>query len=294
MRLSTLLTIPLVLMSCSETTYDFDLQGHRGARGLAPENTIQSFITAIDHGVNTIELDLVVSSDRKLVVSHEPWFHHSISSHPDGTPVTEEEQHGLNLFEMSYEEIRQYDVGKRGNPNFPEQRPADAVKPLLRDAVTAIEAYTAENSLPPVSYNMETKSRADWYDRYVPQPDEFVRLIYSELTELGILERTTIQSFDPATLQVLRQIDPDVTQAILVSDSTSIPDMITRIGYTPEIWSPNFQRVTPRLIRDAHERGMKVIPWTINDTREMRRQLDMGVDGIITDYPDRVARLHSR
>ncbi|MEX2602152.1 MAG: glycerophosphodiester phosphodiesterase family protein [Balneolaceae bacterium] len=281
-------------MSCSETTYDFDLQGHRGARGLAPENTIQSFLTALDHGVDTIELDLVVSNDRQLVVSHEPWFHHSITSRPDGAPVTEAEQHDLNLFEMDYDEIRQFDVGRRGNPNFPEQQPAEAVKPLLREAVQAIEAYTIENNLPPVYYNMETKSNADWYGRYVPQPEEFVQLIYSELAELAILDRTTIQSFDPATLQALRQIDPDVSQAILVSDSTSIPNMIHQIGYTPEIWSPNYQRVTPRVLQDAHRRGMKVIPWTINETKEMKRQLNMGVDGIITDYPNRAAGLHNR
>jgi glycerophosphoryl diester phosphodiesterase len=271
-----------------EATYDYDLQGHRGARGLLPENTIPSFLKAIDYGVDTIEFDLVVTADNQILISHEPWFDHQISSKPDGNPVTEEEQMMLNIYQMTYLETRQFDVGKRGHAGFPEQEPMEITKPLMRDAIVAIENYVEEQGLNPVQYNIETKSRPEWYGEYVPQPDEFSRLLYDELAELDILDRVIIQSFDPATLIAMREIDPDVVQAMLVYEEDQTIDRYVEIlGYTPEIWSPHYELVTPELVAEAHDRGMTIIPWTINERDEMIRQLEMGVDGIITDYPNR-------
>ena len=291
------LLILMIITACTfeETTRDFDLQGHRGARGLLPENTIPSFLIAIDHGVDTIELDLVVTKDRQILISHEPWFHHHISSKPDGTPVTEDEQMNFNIFEMTFEETQQFDVGKRGHVNFPNQQPMEVTKPLLRDAIRAIEAYTQELDLPSVAYNIETKSAPDYYGVMYPHPEEFARLLYEELTELHVefdlFHRTIIQSFDPATLIEFRELNNEIDQAILVSDETSIEEYIDTLGFTPEIWSSNFRLTTPEIVEEAHQRGMKVIPWTINTVHEMRRQLEMGVDGIITDYPDSAAVL---
>lgn len=292
MRSLFILTIIILLTACSyeDSMKQFDLQGHRGARGLLPENTIPGFLLAVDLGVNTLELDLVVTRDQKLLVSHEPWFHHNTSSKPDGTPVTEEEQLSFNIFEMSFEEAQRFDVGKRGHVLFPKQQPREAKKPLLTDVIRTVEAYTAENNLPPVAYNIETKSDPEQYGIWYPYPETFAQLLYQELSILqedyDLFDRIIIQSFDPATLIEFRKLNPDIKLAMLVADDRSIDSYVTTLGFVPEIWSPNFRLLTTEFISEAHTRGMKVIPWTVNTVDEMRNQLDMGVDGFITDYPD--------
>ncbi len=296
-RFISITILSLLIFACSyqETRYQFDLQGHRGARGLLPENTIPSFLIALDHGVDTIEFDLVVTKDRELLISHEPWFHHHISTKPDGSPVTPDEQMNYNIFEMTYEETQLFDVGMRGHENFPEQQPMQVTKPLMRDAIRAIEAYAEQQGLPPVFYNIETKSNPEHYGIMYPYPDEYAKLLYDELMilhqEFDLFDRIIIQSFDPATLIEFRLLNDRIAQAILVSRDDPMQAYLDRLGYTPEIWSPNYNLVTPIMVEEAHSRGMLVIPWTINTTEEMRQQLEMGVDGIITDYPDRAAVL---
>ena len=291
MKNYTLLLFILLLISCSsagEQTYDYDLQGHRGARGLVPENTIPSFLRAIDEGVDTVELDIVVTGDSLLLVSHEPWFNHSISSRADGSPVTEDEEMSLNIFEMTFEETQAYDVGSRGNANFPDQQPMDVTKPLLSEAIIAVETYIEEQNLDPVKYNIETKSEPDWYGVYSPLPDVFAHLLYDQVVALDIIDRVIVQSFDPATLIAMREIDPDVTLAMLVHEESQTVERMTEIlGFTPDIWSPNHNLVTPLLVAKAEQEGMELIPWTINNRAQMIRLLEMGVDGIITDYPNR-------
>lgn len=267
---------------------ELDIQGHRGARGLLPENTVPSFIKALEWGVNTLELDLVVSKDSQLVVSHEPWFHHHISSHPDGRPVSADEAMSLNMFEMTYDEIRAFDVGRRGHVNFPDQIPVEVYKPALSEVVAAVEAWLHQNEKPPVWYNIETKSLPEYYDTYTPQPDVFARLLLSEINRLGIRNRAVVQSFDVNTLIELRKLDARIPQALLVYNLDSLEANLDQLGYVPEIYSPYYRLVDENLIADAAAKGMRVIPWTINSTEEMQRLIDLGVDGIITDYPNRV------
>ena len=297
MKLISFLVTGILLTSCSmnDSRTDFDLQGHRGARGLMPENTIPGFLKAMDLGVNTIEMDLVVTSDEELLVSHEPWFSHLFTTHPTGEPVTEEEERTLNIYQMTYEETQQYDVGMRINPNFPHQQPMEVTKPLFRDAVQAVEQYAQENNLQKPFYNIETKSDPRYYGERVPMPETFARLLNQELErldeEFDIMDRVIIQSFDPQTLIEFRKLNDTADLAMLVSNSQTIESAIDTLGFVPDIWSPNYSLVTPELVAEAAERDMRVIPWTINTVDEMRRQLEMGVDGIITDYPDSAAVL---
>jgi len=286
----------LILIACTGNreqpkTYKFDLQGHRGVRGLLPENTIPSFLKAVEIGVNTLELDLVVTGDRNLLISHEPWFNHKISTKPDGTTVAKSEAMDLNIYEMTYDETQQYDVGKRGNPDFPNQQPMEVTKPLLNDAVAAVENYVEKNDMVPVYYNIETKSKPEHYRVRVPEPEIFAQLVYDELSGLGILDRVIIQSFDVNTLIAMRNIDPEVTLALLVDNRDGLDINLKKLGFTPDIYSLYYPFMNPGLIEDAEKMNMKVIPWTINDISEMKRQLEMGVDGIITDYPDRAVTL---
>ncbi|MDX1642285.1 MAG: glycerophosphodiester phosphodiesterase family protein, partial [Balneolaceae bacterium] len=230
------------------------------------------------------------------LVSHEPWFHHDISMKPDGSPVAEEEEMSLNIYKMTYEETQQFDVGMGVHPRFPDQQKINVQKPLLEDAIRAVENYVQEQDLTPVNYNIEMKSESDLYDLYYPQPEEFAQLLNTLLMDLdeefNLEERIIIQSFDPAALIAFREVNPDVKLAMLVYDNRSIQEYIDVLGFTPAIWSPDYDLVTSEMVNEAHERGMKVIPWTVNAKDEMERLLAMGVDGIITDYPDRAAEIH--
>ena len=293
MKFQIFLVFALLLFSgCNSTEitydYDYDLQGHRGARGLLPENTIPAFMKAVDLGVNTLELDLVVTKDGKLLVSHEPWFNHQISSKPDGTPVTEVEAMELNIYEMTYNETQAFDVGIRGNPGFPDQEPIEVLKPLFREVAIAVETYTREHDLPLIHYNVETKSQPKWYGVYTPLPETFAEILYKELTALDLLDRVIVQSFDPATLIAMRELDPEIPLAMLVYEEyQTIDRMSDQLGFTPEVWSPNYSLVTEGLVARTNRDEIRLIPWTVNDPDEMVRLLEMGVDGIITDYPDR-------
>lgn len=292
--------ILVVLTSCSKpvetpvTSMDInhiaiptpDLQGHRGARGLLPENTVPSFIKALELGVTTLELDLVVSRDSVLVVSHEPWFNPDISSHPDGTLVTPEEARMLNMFLMDYSEIQKFDVGSRGNSKFPDQLPTPAYKPTLAEVVNSAEEWLSENDKPSVWYNIETKSDPSEYDSYYPQPDTFAELLVNEIFRLGIADRSVVQSFDPNTLIAVRNIEPRIHLALLVENQDPVAQNIDRLGFIPEIYSPYYQFVDSVMVDEVHTRKMRLIPWTINNSAEMKRLLELGVDGIISDYPN--------
>ncbi len=273
----------------------FDLQGHRGARGLMPENTIPAFRRALELGVTTLEMDVVVSADSQVVVSHEPWMSSVICTRPDGTPVPPGRDEEFNLFKMPYAEIARFDCGRRGHPDFPEQEPVAAPKPLLRDVLRMAEAYAAEHDRAPIFYNIETKARPAWDGTFHPSPERFTELLYAVVEEAGVADRTTIQSFDPRTLRVARELDPSLGLALLVGRAGGpLAENVERLGFTPTIYSPDYRLVDRALIEAAHERGMEVIPWTVNERADMERLQRLGVDGLITDYPDRALFLLER
>ena len=194
----------------------FDVQGHRGARGLLPENTLPAFARALALGVTTLELDLAVSADRELVVSHEPWMSAEICRLPDGRPIRPDEEQDFKLFEMDYAEIAAFDCGSAGHPRFPEQRAQPARKPLLREVFALGEAYAAETGRP-VFYNVETKTQPERDGRFHPEPEPFVRLIAAEANRAGTGHRTTLQSFDVRTLQAAARLDLAFRLALLVA-----------------------------------------------------------------------------
>lgn len=272
---------------------DFDLQGHRGARGLLPENSLPGFALALDLGVTTLELDTVISADGEVVVSHEPWMSHEICSHPDGRPVLSREERKLNLFRMDYAEIASFDSGIRGHPRFPDQRATPAYKPLLKDVFELSESHTFGKDS--IRYNIETKSREAWVGRYCPSPKEFVERLWEVIDQAGVADRTTIQSFDVRTLQAAQELKLPVRLSLLVerpvrqalhSGLRYFRNGVDALGFLPEVYSPDHTLVTPETIRSAHDQGVRIVPWTVNDSRRMIHLIRMGVDGLITDYPD--------
>ncbi|MEM6337568.1 MAG: glycerophosphodiester phosphodiesterase [Bacteroidota bacterium] len=266
-----------------------DLQGHRGARGLMPENTVPSFLEALRYGMTTMELDLAVSADSQLVVSHEPWFSDVICRRPDGQDVAPADT--SSIFQLPYAEVRRYDCGSRPNPRFPEQRLMPAPKPTLTEVVEAVDGAAMVRGVPLPWYNIETKSRPSWEPTHQPDPATFAQLVYDELRRLNLLDRATVQSFDVRTLQAMRAIDPEVILVLLDGTSGDVQAMVDTLGFVPAIYSPYFLFVNPDMIQTARDLGMRVVPWTVNDESAMRTLLDAGVDGIITDYPDRLRRV---
>ncbi len=265
----------------------FDLQGHRGARGLLPENSIPSFKKALELGVRTVEMDVVVTADSQVLISHEPWFSSVICSTPEGDPIEEEDERSYNVYQMTYDEAAAFDCGSRGNRLFETQQPEAVHKPRLDSAIQVLERYAEDVDRPAPRYNVEIKSRPAFDETFTPDPQSFARLVYEVVTDGGVKDRTTIQSFDPRPLQVLRDVDSSLTLALLVDNDLGFAANLERLGFTPPIYSPHQRLVDQSLVDSAHALEMKVIPWTVNEPDAMRRLLALGVDGLITDYPDR-------
>jgi glycerophosphoryl diester phosphodiesterase len=267
----------------------FDLQGHRGCRGLMPENTIPAMLHAMDLGVTTLELDVVISADGKVVVSHEPWMSSEIATKEDGKQVIHAEEKNLNMFRMNYTEIQKFDVGLKPHPRFPDQKKMKVVKPLLTDVIDSIKTYATQKGIAPPRWNIETKSLPSGDNIYHPSPSVFVDLLLNVIRDKKITSIVTIQSFDIRTLQYIHNIDPSVSVALLIedNDTRTLNKQLDELGFVPSVYSPHYSLVNNELIQECHRQGIKVVPWTVNDSGKMKQLVKMGIDGLITDYPDR-------
>jgi glycerophosphoryl diester phosphodiesterase len=265
-----------------------DKQGHRGARGLMPENTWPAMKLALDLGVTTLEMDAVITKDKKVILSHEPFMGHEITTKPDGSYVTEGEEKSLNIYQMTYEEVKKYDVGMKPHPRFPKQQKLNAVKPLLSDLFDSVRQYMMTRRRPFPYYNIETKCMPIGDDIYHPKPDEFTELLMAVIKEKYMEEQVIIQSFDFRSLQYLHKKYPAIKTAMLIEDfdKRTLEDQLKVLGFTPSIYSPHYSLVNEELIKKCHLRNIKVIPWTVNDKAAIDKLTAMGADGIITDYPD--------
>jgi glycerophosphoryl diester phosphodiesterase len=269
----------------------FDIEGHRGCRGLYPENTIPAFINAVKLGVNTLEMDIIVSKDGQLVISHDPFMNDVICSNPDGTPVTAEQASNLKIYNLTYDQIKQYDCGMRPNPKFPDQVKMHVYKPRLVDVIDSVEKYIKDHHLPRVHYNIETKSTVKGDDINHPKPEIFTKLFYDVVKSKGVAEKCILQSFDPRTLQVMHRIDPTITTALLVENLKGLDKNLKELGFNPSIYSPNYMLVNKKLIKKCHELKIKILPWTVNDEKKMAELIADCVDGLISDYPDRLLKV---
>lgn len=266
----------------------FDKQGHRGCRGLMPENTIPAMLKAIDLGVTTLETDVVITGDKQVVLSHEPFFNHEITTKPDGSSVTEVEEKQLNIYQMNVATVGKYDVGLKFVERFPRQEKLAVSKPLLSAMIDSVEAYCTNKGKPLPKYNIETKSQSATDGIYHPTPDVFVELLVAVVLSKGIESRTIIQSFDIRTLQYLHKAYPTIQTALLIEDTDkkSLALQLQQLGFIPSIYSPHFSLVTPLLLKQCKDAGIRLIPWTVNDQQKIKELRALGVDGIISDYPD--------
>jgi glycerophosphoryl diester phosphodiesterase len=268
----------------------FDIQGHRGARGLRPENTIPAFLLALDSGVNTIELDLAVTMDGQLVVSHEPWMSASICSDPSGKSFDEKAEQKNNIYRMTYEQVKQWDCGSKGNINFPLQAKMSTTKPLLSDVIVAVENHIKSFTRYEVDYNIEIKSMPEGDNKFHPKPDVFSDMVFNLVDQYLPLDRVVIQSFDFRVLRYWHEKYPEVRLAALVENKKSVDVNLTDLGFTPSIYSPYYKLISKEAVKELHDKKVRVIPWTVNEPGDMLSLKGMDVDGFITDYPDRAAK----
>lgn len=267
----------------------FDWQGHRGARGLLPENTVPAFLKALEFpAITTLEMDAAITKDSVVVISHEPWLSHDICSFPNGQPITREQEKKLNIYTMTYAELKTFNCGSRGNKNFPDQKPMAAYKPALAEVVEAVNAYCEKENRPRPFYNIEIKSRPAWDQQKTPEPAIFAKLLVEEIKKLGIEDYAFVQSFDVRSLQAVKELSDSIPTVLLVDNIDGVEGNLEKLGYTPRVYSPHYKLVNSEVVKKVHDRKMKLIPWTVNETADMNNLLDLGVDGIITDYPNRI------
>ena len=269
---------------------NLDIQGHRGARGLMPENTIPAFVEALQYDkVTTLELDLAVTKDHQLVVSHEPWFNNVICFDATGDTIAEDDK--ISIYELTYEEISRFDCGSKGNPRFPGQKLMQVNKPLLADVVDTVRSLVISRQLEKPAFNIEIKTDPGLDSLFTPQPEVFADLVVdfikSEMTDIEV----TIQSFDFRVLKYIHAKYPDVKLVALIENNEGVESNLQSLGFVPEVYSPWYKLLSRQSIDTIHRENMLVIPWTVNDTTDMRRLIDWGVDGIITDYPNLAQKL---
>lgn len=289
----------------------FDLQGHRGARGLAPENTLPGFRRALEVGVSTLELDLGMSRDGVLVVAHDPRLNPAFTRDATGAWITEP---GAALTGLTLDQIRSHDVGRlrpgtRYAAQWPAQRAVDGTRiPTLDELFEQVRAWGADR----VRFNVETKL-TPLAPELAPPPEVFARAVVEVVRRHGMAARTTVQSFDWRTLGEVQRLAPEIETAALTVRQTwldnlgdgrwnaglrladhggSVPRLVKASG--ARVWSPFHGELDEAAVREARALGLRVIPWTVNDAAAIERMLDLGVDGLISDHPERVREALAR
>lgn len=288
-HLSLLLSI-ILLIGCSQQNnqpkkVEIDLQGHRGARGLMPENTIPAFLKALEYDkVTTLELDLAVTKEDDLIVSHEPWFNPVICTDSLGNELNKDRK--ISIYQLTYKEIQSFDCGSKGNPRFPDQVKIKNAKPLLADVIRSVKDFLSEQNRSGIQYNIEIKSAPELDSIYTPSPEDFSDLVYDFIMDHINPEKVTIQSFDFRVLKYFHQKYPDIKLVALVENTSGIETNLKNLGFNPDVYSPYYKMLSKESIDSLHQKNILVTPWTVNDTTAMKQLIEWQIDGIITDYPN--------
>lgn len=282
LKLVLLLLCVFLNMNCNSPKL-IDIQGHRGCRGLLPENTIPAFLKAINLGVHTLELDVAISKDNIVVVSHEPFMSRTICLDVQGNEIPESDDKKYNLYQMTFDSIKQFDCGTKFHPRFTEQEKIKTYKPSLDEVIKRAKTKNQK-----IKFNIEIKSKPEYDNIYTPKPDEFVALVLDVINENNIFNETNLQSFDLRVLEEIKKQAPKMRVALLVDEDEDLLNKMAKMTYLPEIISPYYKLLNKKMVRNLKTEGFEVIPWTVNEIDEMKLMIDFEVDGIITDYPDRL------
>ncbi|MFV0553221.1 MAG: glycerophosphodiester phosphodiesterase family protein [Mangrovibacterium sp.] len=268
-----------------------DVQGHRGCAGLMPENTIASMIEAVKLGVNTLELDLQITKDGEVIVAHDAHINPKFTLDAKGKEISSEAAEKLIFKNMKYAQIKKYNTGSKAYPRFPEQAKMATGIPTVSALIDSVEAFVADNGLDPIYYNIEIKSsEAKEAKGLTIDYKEFADKSMAVLLSKNLGERLLVQSFDVRCLNYIHAQYPDVAQAYLVENEKSFADNMAKLDFVPSAFSPYFPMVNAELVATCQAKNMKLVPWTVDKPEDIQRMLDLGVDGIISNYPNRVLR----
>jgi len=287
-----LLSLILIVSINSFAQKKFDVQGHRGARGIMPENTIPAMIKGLQLGATTLQMEIVISQDQQAVVSQEPYFNHEFSLTPEGKSISLKDEKKYNIFKMDYAEVKKFDVGSKIHARFPGQQKIKAYKPLLTELIDSVEAYVKLNKLAKPDYNIETKLIRKGDGEFQPTPEEFVEIIMAIVKKKKLEKRVIIQSFDMRSLKYLHQKYPKIRTSLAIDEKEDFENNIKELGFNPTIYSPYSVLVGKNLVDKCHAAGVKIIPWTVNSVKELTYLIGLGVDGVITDYPNLMGQLN--
>lgn len=262
-------------------------EGHRGARGLSPENTIPSMYKALEVGANVLEVDVYLTADKKVVVAHDPFVNIQISQLADGSDIQPADARKYTWHQMKYEDIKKIDVGLKGHKGFPEQQKVAAYMPLLDELIDSVEAFVAAKKLAKPIYSIEFKTQpANAKNGFNAPPPVLTEAVMQIIKSRQIGDRFLIKSFDMRPLQYLHKHHPEVVVAYLADRKRTLQENIDALGFVPHIYSPNQGLMTKELVEECKAKGIKIVPWTVNNKGAMRSYIAMGVDGIITDFPN--------
>ncbi|WP_400192750.1 glycerophosphodiester phosphodiesterase family protein [Hymenobacter sp. B81] len=262
--------------------------GHRGCRGLLPENTLPAFLHALQWPISGLELDVVLSADGQVVVSHEPWLNHLICRGPQGELLSEAEGRAFNLYQQPYSRIRRCDCGQLRHPRFPRQQTLSAPKPLLREVLAAVEAHARQRTLPPPEFCIEIKSTPVGDGVFHPAPEPFAAAVLACLTELRPASPITLLSFDHRVLQALRRQAPAWPLCLLIEDHQPVAEHLAQLGFQPDSLGIHHPLIDAPLMRFCQQHQLPVTAWTVNTATEVQRLTALGVQALTTDYPDLV------
>lgn len=277
----------IILLFCLPVfAQKFDKQSNRGARGLAPENTVTAMLRGLDLGATTIGMNVVISKDNQVVLSHEPYFNHEISLTPAGKDISLKQEKTFNMYQMDYAEIRKFDVGSKVHQRFPGQQKYKAYKPLLTEVIDSVEAYVKRRKLPKPDYAIEIKTIRKGDGEFHPEPAEFTQLVMDVVMAKKMSKRTIIQAFDIRSLQYAHAHYPKVRTALMIDEKEDFENNIRDLGFSPTFYSPYAVLVGKGLVDRCHAAGIKIVPWTVNSLKEMNYMVGLGVDGMITDFPN--------
>ncbi len=269
----------------------FEIQAHRGGRTQFPENSLQAFCHAVALGIRVLELDVVVSKDHQIVVSHDPWLSAPLCSDPHGHPLSTEDRFRYILYDMVYADIATFDCGLP-HTSFPGQVRVATIKPLLSTVFRELEGYMVSMGMKgSVTYNLEIKSWPDKTGIFHPPPARYAALVLQLVEAAGLSLRVRIQSFDYLLLREAWRLNPLLCYGFLIDEAKDMDRILCELDFLPRYVNPHFSLVD-REMRDAlHEQGIGMIPWTVNRTEEMLAMEQIGAEGIITDYPERAIAL---
>ncbi|HEX6427368.1 MAG TPA: glycerophosphodiester phosphodiesterase family protein [Niastella sp.] len=269
----------------------FYKEGHRGTRGLMPENTIPAMKKGVETGANCIEVDVYLTKDGKVLIAHDPYVNVTHSLYNDGSEIAKGDAKKYIWHQMNYEDIRKFDVGSKSYPAYPQQQKIKTSMPLLGELIDSVEAYVTANNLPKPIYNIELKTSVRFDSlKYNASPAEVVDAVLKDVEPRNIGNRFYIQSFDVRPLQYVHKKHPGIVIGYLTSGK-NLDSNLKSLGFFPHIYSPEFSLVNKAMADYCHSKNMKLVPWTVNDKEKMKSLIADGVDGIITDYPNYFAEI---